>query len=93
MATSTSIHGHDVIHLINDAAPPLTRTALVAEVAARYGVEPRFHTCSAGGMTLDDLLAFLLSRDKVVERDGRLYVNFGEVCGGEGHGHSHDHEH
>lgn len=83
----TSIHGHDVIHLIHDAGGTLTRATLAQEVRQQFGPEARFHTCSAGGMSLDDLLAFLISRGKVVERDGKLAVQMAEVCG---HG---DHEH
>jgi probable metal-binding protein len=88
---SNSIHGHDVIHLVHQAAQaasPFTRQTLAAEISRRFGDGVRFHTCSAEGMTLDQLLAFLLMRGKVVERAGVLTVNIAEVCG---HGdHHHD---
>lgn len=75
-----SIHGHDVLHMIHNAPQALTREALKAEVAARFGPDARFHTCSAGGFTLDELLTFLLARKKIVERDGRLSVLMENVC-------------
>lgn len=90
---AVSVHGHDVIHLIHHAEPALTRASLAREVAARFGEQARFHTCSARGMTLGQLLQFLEAREKVVERDGRLYVLLGNVCShGDEDGHYHDHE-
>jgi hypothetical protein len=44
-------------------------------------------------MTIDQLIEFLLSRGKVVLRNGRLYTDFSKVCGGGDHDHEHDHEH
>ena len=94
MSTSTqspSIHGHEIIHLIYsvESSNPFTPAELAAEVARRFGTEARFHTCSPGSMTIEELVAFLLSRGKVVLREGRLYTDFSKVCG---HGDDH-HEH
>ncbi len=75
-----SIHGHEIIHLIHGAQPPLTRSGLDAEVRARFGPGARFHTCSAQAMTLDQLLLFLIARGKVVEIDGQLRAEMAEVC-------------
>jgi probable metal-binding protein len=87
----TSVHGHDVIHLIGDAHPPFTRQTLAAEVSRRFGPAVRFHTCSAGGMTLDELLAFLVARGRVVESDGQLRPDMSKVCGNGDHHHDHEH--
>lgn len=75
-----SVHGHDVLHLIQAAPNPLTRAALEAAVISRFGTDPRFHTCSGGGFTLDQLLSFLIAKRKVVEQDGRLSVLMENVC-------------
>jgi probable metal-binding protein len=75
-----SIHGHEIIHLIHDAPTPFTPESLRAEVQRRFGDAARFHTCSAGGMTFDQLLGFLMSRGKVVERQGSLLVQMEEIC-------------
>jgi probable metal-binding protein len=86
--STSSVHGHDVIHLIRDAAEPFTRQTLAAEIDRRYGADARFHTCSAGGMTLDQLLAFLIARGKVIETAGQLRPDMSKVCGnGEDHHH------
>jgi len=78
--TEASVHGHEIIHLIHDSNPPLTRAGLEKTVHARFGPEARFHTCSAGGMTLDQLLTFLLARRKIVEINGSLRAAMENVC-------------
>ena len=93
--TAPSIHGHEIIHLVHEAeeASAFTPDALVADVRRRFGPDARFHTCSPGSMTIEQLLEFLLSRGKVVLRSGRLYTDFSKVCGGGNHHDHHDHEH
>jgi probable metal-binding protein len=80
MTDADTIHGHEVIHLIHNSSPALTRAGLGEEIQARFGPETRFHTCSAGGMTLDQLLQFLMSRGKIVEQDGRLHAVADKLC-------------
>jgi probable metal-binding protein len=79
-SSTASVHGHEIIHLVNDAATPFTRASLRDEVAARFGPDVRFHTCSTDSMTLDELLHFLISRGKFVERDGQLRAVMANVC-------------
>jgi probable metal-binding protein len=79
--TESSVHGHEVIHLIRDAVKPFTRATLAAEVQRRFGAGVTFHTCSAGGMPLDQLLTFLMARQKVVETpSGELRPIMENVC-------------
>jgi len=85
--SSSSIHGHDVLDLIHSAQAEsaFTPQSLQEEIVRRYGSEARFHTCSAGDMTLEQLLAFLVARNKIVQRQGRLFVQLQNVC-------NHDHD-
>jgi probable metal-binding protein len=85
MNTTQPIHGHEVIQLLHAANPPLTRNALHAEVTRRWGESARFYTCSAEDLTLDDLLAFLAQRGKLVEQRGLLIMDMSQVCN-----HAHD---
>lgn len=75
-----SIHGHDVIDMILSADPQLTRVELAAEVSRRFGPDARFHACSSAAMVLDELIAFLLDRQKIAETNGRLSVIVENVC-------------
>jgi probable metal-binding protein len=85
MIGTEQVHGHEVLRLLHAAEAPLTRTQLAAEVRRRFGADARFRTCSAGGMTLDELLAFLVARGKVVEREGVLAADISQMCGDDGH--------
>ena len=80
MTTSTDIHGHEVLALVAQAAPPFTMESLRATAAARWGAEVRYHTCSATGMTLDALLEFLLARGKIVTIRGLLATDPAKIC-------------
>jgi probable metal-binding protein len=78
---SESIHGHEVMEMILAANPPLSRGQLEQVVKDRFGDAPRFHTCSAHNMTLDELLEFLHVRGKVVEAKGVLGTSRSQICG------------
>ena len=80
MISENRIHGHEVLHLVHHASPPLTHDQLRAEVARLWGPQVSFHTCSSEGLTLDELVDFLISRGKIVENQGLLKVEIGEVC-------------
>jgi probable metal-binding protein len=75
-----SIHGHEVMRLIHEAKPALSRFALKAAVERRFGRDATFHVCEGGGMTLDELLLLLKQRGKIVEAAGVLRVDMSQVC-------------
>lgn len=88
MPIASHIHGHEIILLVAGAKRALTHKDLHDEVARRFGAGARFCTCSADGMTLDQLLAFLAERGKVVEQNGRMVADVGRMCrDGEAHEH------
>ncbi len=78
MATVDSIHGHDVINFIEENH--VSANQVISHFEENYGEEIRFHTCSQTGLTIRDLLNFLISKDKVSEVYGYLSVNFVNVC-------------
>lgn len=77
---NADIHGHEVMNLIHQADPPLNRATLREAVLQRWGDAVRFRTCAAEGMNLDGLLQFLSERGKVVEADGVLRTDIGQMC-------------
>ena len=81
-----NVHGHEIMHIVNDAPKPLTRDELRQVAAERFGPDATFHACSGNGWSLDELLAFLASRGKVVEdpATGHLRTDIGQMCD---HGH------
>lgn len=53
---------------------------LMEIVSERYGSFTTFHTCSAKGMDLDGLLAFLEVREKVQIVSGVVYPGGSPAC-------------
>ena len=76
------IHGHEVIAMLLAAKQPYTRESLRSEMDSRFGAAARFYTCVAGGLTADELLAFLESRGKLTVNPDGLTINPADVCGG-----------
>ena len=77
---SNTVHGHEIMRMIDRADPPLTREALQREIDRRFGAGVRFHACADQNMTLANLLEFLRARGKVVEIDGRFSTDLGQMC-------------
>ncbi|MDD9157748.1 YecH family protein [Aliivibrio sp. S4TY2] len=74
------IHGHTVLNLLLNAEAPLSRSQLEGMIESDFGGEVCFHTCSQQGLTLTELLDFLLSKKKVVELESGLTVNPERIC-------------
>ena len=77
---SSEVHGHDVIDMILESQQPYTRESLAAAIVARFGLETRFHTCSAAGMTAPELVTFLEERGKFMPLDDGFTVDPARVC-------------
>lgn len=76
-----SIHGHDVIEMIQTAGRPFTRSELVTAISGKFGDGARFHTCSAEGMTADELVTFLMAKGKfVIAEDAGMTIDPAKVC-------------
>lgn len=85
MTTTPNVHGHEILHMVDQARPALTRGALEEEARKRFGAAARYCTCSAADMTLGELLDFLLAHGKLVEREGRVVADISKMCGGGSH--------
>lgn len=75
-----SIHGHDVIDMIQTSAEPYSRPGLVAAIGEKFGADARFHTCSAEGMTADGLVDFLIAKGKFFAGSDRLEIDPSKLC-------------
>lgn len=73
MPVANPTHGHDIIDLIAGHPEGLRLGRLIELVDERYGPHVTFHTSSAHGMSLDALLSFLETRDKVRITGGVVY--------------------
>ena len=77
---STPIHGHEIIHLVSSQPDGLSIAQLTETVAKQFGSSPRFFTCSAENLTLDELLAFLNEREKVRLLGDSVYPGKSPAC-------------
>jgi len=75
------VHAHEVMHMMLDAGKTYTRQTFQADLAARFGPDARFHSCSIDNMTADDLLEFLVGRGKLSgDIDGEFTMNPTNMC-------------
>lgn len=80
MSVLESIHGHDVIHMIQESATPWSREGLLQAIQVRFGAQARFHTCSVDNMDAETLLNFLESKGKFLPNQGGIVMDPTKVC-------------
>lgn len=80
MHTTESRHDHDVLNLIADTSIPFTIKTLHSYVEQHWGENVRFHTCKLNDLSLDALLTFLVSRNKITLDGDNLHTNQDKIC-------------
>lgn len=75
-----SIHGHDVMRMMVEANRAFTESQLKEAIAAKFGADARFHTCSASQMMAEDLIVFLRARSKFIVSDDTVAMNPASIC-------------
>ena len=58
-------HAHEVMEMMMAAGKAYSRASLVEDIQASFGHETRFYSCSASGMSPEELIDFLESRGKL----------------------------
>lgn len=56
-----------------DSGLTYTRDSLRTAIITKFGAEARFYTCSADGMTPDELISFLEMRGKFLAADSENF--------------------
>ena len=77
---STSIHGHEVLHLMLEKEGGFSKESLKIAIDSRFGADARFHTCSAEGMTAKKLIDFLSDKGKFVENGNGFNTQADKIC-------------
>ena len=57
-----------------------SKASLVVDIVSRFGSEARFHTCSAGNLTAEQLVNFLESKGKFVPQADGFRTDASLVC-------------
>ena len=77
---SERVHGHEVMEMMVESGTVYTRESLRAAIVERFGPDTRFYTCSADGMTPDDLITFLEARGKFVPAPDGFTTDESKLC-------------
>lgn len=80
MSEAIAVHGHEIIEIVSAHPDGIRPSQLMEIVSGRFGRMATFHTCSAAGMDLDELLHFLEARDKVRITGGVVYPGGAPAC-------------
>lgn len=73
-------HGHEVMHMMVNSGASYTRDSLRSAIHQQFGEDTRFFTCSAQGMTADELIQFLESKGKFHPIDGGFTTAPEHIC-------------
>lgn len=82
------VHGHEILERLITAGGTMRLGDLRGAAFSAFGEDAQYHTCSAQGMSFDELIDFLAQRSKVEVVAGQITVFAENVCAG---GASHDH--
>ncbi|TWT77794.1 hypothetical protein Pla123a_15900 [Posidoniimonas polymericola] len=74
------VHGHEVMRMMLAGGQSYTRESLCSAIVKEFGEAARFCTCSAEGMTADELVSFLEARDKFVATEGGFTTAADKIC-------------
>lgn len=80
IAMSNSIHGHEVMHFMLEQGGSFTKQSLREAVVRHFGDDARFHTCSAEGMTAEQLIDLLEAKGKFVATDSGFNTQSDKIC-------------
>lgn len=77
---STSIHGHEVMHLMLELGGSFSKQSLRDAVEQHFGAEARFHTCSAQEMNAAQLIDLLEAKGKFVATERGFNTEAERIC-------------
>ena len=75
-----SVHGHNVLKMVLAAEKPQPREQLVEAIAAEFGADAQFHTCSVQGLSANDLLELFMGKGKLVEGAEGITADASRMC-------------
>jgi len=77
---TNQIHGHEVMQMMIESGKTYTHDSLREAIIHAFGPAARFFTCSANGMTADELIQFLDSRGKFLHEEGEFKTQPDKIC-------------
>ena len=74
------IHAHEIMHMMLEHREGFSRESLAQAITERFGADARFYSCSASGMDVPAVIAFLESRGKFVARADGFNTAPDKIC-------------
>ncbi|WP_114767770.1 YecH family metal-binding protein [Vibrio rhodolitus] len=74
----SEIHAHNVLNLLREK--PMTEAELRQTVINEFGSEAQFRTCKLSGFNFEQLFAFFIERQKIIQQGELWAVNQERVC-------------
>lgn len=69
---SSTKHIHDVLHYMTIVNEPLRVDNFIFNIESIFGKDCQFCSCSENVFGIDEVIPFLLSKEKVVISDGKI---------------------
>lgn len=74
------VHAHEVMQMMLEKDEAFSRESLAAAITERFGPSARFYSCSAAGMDVNAVIAFLESQGKFVAREEGFNTAQDKIC-------------
>ena len=74
------VHAHEVMQMMLEKDEGFSRESLAAAITERFGPDARFYSCSASGMDVNTVIAFLESRGKFIAREDGFNTAQDRIC-------------
>jgi probable metal-binding protein len=76
-----SFHVHGVLDMLYQIKEALSAEEIKNKIAEKFGVNSSFCSCSSEGMNPDQVIEFLLQRQKIIETlPGKYQLNLYNTC-------------
>ena len=75
-------HAHEVMEMMITSGKQYSRASLVEAIEERFGKGVTFYTCSASGLSPEELVQFLEMKGKFVGTEEAFAFNPGRMCQG-----------
>jgi probable metal-binding protein len=80
MKSMKEIHGHAVMEMMVASGKLYTKESLKEDIIKEFGNDATYHTCSAQGMTADELIDLLKSKGKFIEQSNGFKTDEARIC-------------
>ncbi len=74
------IHAHEIFSLVEESDELLTFAAFKERIVQKFGADARFTNCTKEEYSIDEIITFLVSRDKIRLTDFHVTLNKENIC-------------